>query len=485
MASSRKPKSGSEPATLAAAVEAVLREHVARGQRLCLALSGGVDSSVALDILAGLRRSLGFRLSALHVHHGLSPDAGRWAAFCARICRARRVPFSVEKVAVRRSRGESLEAAARDARYAALARQDADWIVLAHNRDDQAETLLLQLLRGAGLEGLAAMPVSRQQSAVSGQRSVVSGQWSVVSRQRKTPSPPLTPHSSPRAATLLRPLLAASRAEIEAYAHSRRLRWVEDESNLDPRFDRNFLRLKILPQLERRYPGCRGALARTSRHLGEAARLLEELAAADAAGALEGGALRVAALRGLGPARARNVLRHLLRERGGAMPPEASLAEALRQAATARRDASVEVALGDFQLRVHRGLVHLEAAHPVPSELDLVWRGERVLELPGAMGRVRFRRRRGQGLSLARLEAEGAALRLRRGGERLRQDSRRPRRTLKNLLQEAGIPPWQRERMPLLFCGGRLAWAPGIGSDCDFACAPGEPGVEINWEPEG
>lgn len=283
--------------------------------------------------------------------------------------------------------------------------------------------------------------------------------------------------------SVLRPLLAASRFEIEAYARARKLRWVEDESNLDPRFDRNFLRLRVLPRLERRYPGCRAALARAARHLANAAQLLDELAAGDAARAIEGGAISVAALRGLGPARARNLLRHLLRARGGAMPPEASLAEALRQASTARRDARVEVALGDMRLRVHRGLAHLEADRGVPPDLEITWRGEKELELPGALGRLRFRRRRGRGLALARLEREGATLRLRRGGERLRPDPRRPRRTLKNLLQEAGIPPWRRERMPLLYCGGRLAWAPEIGVDADFACAPGETGVEVSWEP--
>lgn len=471
MASSRKSKSGSDPGALVAAVEAVLREHVGRGQRLCLALSGGVDSAVLLDILARLRRPLGFRLFALHVHHGLSPNAGHWAAFCGRLCRARRVPFSLEKIEVRRGRGESLEAAAREVRYAALARPDADWIVLAHNRDDQAETLLLQLLRGAGVEGLAAMPVAR--SADLGSRSA---------RGRGDRS--RDPQSVIRNPRLLRPLLAASRAEIEAYARSRKLRWVEDESNLDPCFDRNFLRLKILPQLERRYPGCRAALARASRHLGEAGRLLEELAAADSAQGMEDGALRVAALRSLGPARARNLLRYQMRQRGGAMPPEAALSEALRQATTARSDARVEVALGDFCLRVHRGFAHLEVADDAPATFELKWRGERMLELPGGLGRVRFRRRRGQGLSLTRLKAEGAVLRPRQGGEKLRPNPGRPRRTLKNLLQESGIPPWERERMPLLYCGGRLAWAPGIGMDVELACAPGEAGIELTWEPD-
>ncbi|HET9699403.1 MAG TPA: tRNA lysidine(34) synthetase TilS [Burkholderiales bacterium] len=470
MASSRKSKSGNDPAAPAAAVEAVLRDHVVRGQRVCLALSGGVDSAVLLDVLARLRRPLGFRLSALHVHHGLSPNAGRWAAFCARICRARRVPLAVEKVAVRRARGESPEAAARQARYAVLWRQDADWVLLAHNRDDQAETLLLQLLRGAGVEGLAAMPVVR--NADLGSRSSPGG----GDRSR-------TAQSALRNPRLLRPLLAVPRGEIEAYARARRLRWVEDESNLDSRFERNFLRLKILPQLERRYPGCRAALARASRHLGEAGRLLEDLAAADALEAVEDGALRVAALRELGAARARNLLRHWLRQRGAMMPPEASLAEALRQAAGARSDAGVDVALGDFRLRVHRGLAYLEPADAAPATLELEWRGEPTLELPGGLGRVAFRRRRGKGLSLAALMRQPAVLRLRGGGEKLRAQAGRPRRTLKNLLQEAGVPPWQRARMPLLFCGGRLAWAPGIGADADFRCAPGEPGVVPEWEP--
>jgi tRNA(Ile)-lysidine synthase len=306
----------------------------------------------------------------------------------------------------------------------------------------------------------------------------------VVSRRRKgSDSSLLTPHPSRLTINILRPLLAASRAEIEAYARARRLRWVEDESNLDPRFDRNFLRLRVLPQLERRFPGCRAALARSSRHLGEAARLLAQLAQTDAAGALEGEALRVAALRRLGPARSRNLLRHLLRARGGAMPPQAALSEALRQAITARRDAGVEVELGDFRMRVHRGLAYLEAAAGPPAELELPWRGEAALLLPGGLGRISFRRQRGRGLSLARLEREGPVLRLRSGGEKLRLDPKRPRRTLKNLLQEAGVPPWRRERLPLLYCGGRLAWVPGIGADCDFACAPGEPGVEVTWEP--
>jgi tRNA(Ile)-lysidine synthase len=190
----------------------------------------------------------------------------------------------------------------------------------------------------------------------------------------------------------------------------------------------------------------------------------------------------VAALRDMGPARARNVLRHLLRRRGATMPPETALVEALRQATGSRSDGRVEVALGDFRLRVHRGLAHLETAHASPAVMELEWRGERTLELPAGLGRVSFRRRRGQGLSLSRLEQEGAVLRLRAGGEKLRPQSGRPRRTLKNLLQEAGIPPWRRERMPLLFCGGRLAWAPGIGVDADFGCPPGEPGVELSWE---
>ncbi len=460
MASTRKTPRAIDASAdrVIASVQAVLADHVRPGQTICAALSGGVDSVVLLDCLARLRRRLRFRLAAVHVDHGLSPNAKRWAEFCRRICARRRIPIAVHAIRIERQAGESLESKAREARYGVLREQGTDFVALAHNLDDQAETLLLQLLRGAGLKGLAAMPVVREQTS--------------------KPSPAL------EHVRLLRPLLAITRAEILAYARGRELSWVEDESNASLRFDRNYLRRRVLPVLERRFPGYRETLARASRHLGEAAAVAGALGAMDAARALEGEGVRVTALRDLGPGRAKNLLRHLIEGRGAPMPPDASLEEGLRQLLAAGRDARVRVTLGTLVLLRQGDLAFLEPALPDPlPDLEIPWRGEGEVVLGPGLGRLRFRRVRGKGLSAERMGRSEVTVRLRRGGERMRPDSRRPRRTLKNLLQESRVPHWRRERLPLLFCGGALAWAPGIGSDAAYRCAPGERGVEVSWEP--
>ncbi|MGH8701833.1 MAG: tRNA lysidine(34) synthetase TilS, partial [Burkholderiales bacterium] len=422
-----------------------LKDIVRPSDRLVAGLSGGVDSVVLLDSLRRAARTLRFRLSALHVNHQLSPHARRWEAFCRRLCRARGIAFQSVKVSVRR--GDSLEAAAREARYAVYARQDCDYIVLAHHRDDQVETLLLQLLRGAGVKGLAAMPLVRSSS--------------------------LIPH--PSSLRILRPLLDATRAEILDYARKRGLKWIEDESNQDTYFQRNFIRHEVLPVIARRFPAYRRTLARAAGHLAEAARVLDELAASDAAGHLEGGNLSIAALRCLPPARARNLLRYFLASHGVAMPNAERLDEALRQALTAKQDARVLVELGGFTLRRHAGRLHLvRAGGAPPAHYEKRWRGEKVIALPELGGVLNLPRARGAGISLARLRGRPVMMRLRRGGERLQPDCRRPRRSLKNLLQEARIPSWERERLPLLFCGDKLVWAPGIGVDCAFQAARSE-----------
>lgn len=459
MASTRKPQSAIDASAdrVLAFVRSILEQYVRPGQRVCAALSGGVDSVVLLDCLVKLRPQLRFRLSAVHVNHGLSPDAGSWAAFCRRLCARRDIPLAIHALRIHRRSGESLEARAREARYGVLREQDADYVALGHNLDDQSETLLLQLLRGAGLKGLAAMPVIRDQAP--------------------------DPSHRPR---LLRPLIGVSRAEIESHARRRRLSWVDDESNADLRFDRNYLRRRVMPLVERRFPGYRETLARTSRHLAEAMALVDALAAVDAARAQEGEGIRVAVLRELGAGRAKNLLRYQIEERGAPMPPDASLEEGLRQLLAAGPDAKLRVALGVLVLRRQRNLAFLEPALPAPPPgLDLPWRGEAEMDLGPGLGRLGFRRARGRGLSAERLGIEGVTVRLRRGGERLRPDSRRPRRTLKNLLQESGVPHWQRERLPLIFRGESLVWVPGIGADAAYRCAPGERGIEIVWDPRG
>ncbi len=443
-------------AELISRVEAVLRQRVAAGQELLLGLSGGVDSVVLLDLLARLRGSLGFRLSALHVNHRINPAAGQWAAFCERLCRARDVPLEQVAVEVRRRPGESLEAAAREARYRAFRGRRADFVVLAHHLDDQAETLLLQLLRGAGLKGMSAMP------------------------EAGAPAPGAPPEA-PRPA-LLRPLLEVPRATLEAYARENGLSWVEDVSNLDLAFDRNYLRHRVFPILEKRFPAYRKTFHRASRHLAEAAQLLDQLARMDAAHAVAGGRLDVDALRALGAARAKNLLRCYLEGRGLLMPSARRLDEVLRQLEDARPDARVRIALGEYEMCRFKGQAYLQRKAAPPADgLCRPWQGEEALELPGLGGILRFEAVTGAGISLESLAGGPVTVRSRRGGERMRPDCKRPERTLKNLFQEAELPPWRRQALPLLFCAERLVCAPGIGVDCAYQAAPGEPGLVVVW----
>ncbi len=422
------------------------------GSNLLLGLSGGVDSMVLLDVLTHLAPSLRFSLRALHVNHGISPNAGRWAEFCATVCRSVGVPFAVEAVDIAPYRALGLEGAARQARYEALARQSADFIVIAQHRDDQVETVLLQLARGGGVRGLAGMPASR---AVTGSRAI-----------------------------LLRPLLSVSRTEIEAYARDRGLEWVEDESNANLALRRNFLRARALPMLESVFPALRAAIARSAANVSEAAELLDIMADEDLATVARDDAIDVNALRALGEARSRNVLRRWCELRNAPWPGSARLLEILRQAAQAGTAARVAVNCRGWTFRRFRGMLYLDrdaAFRSVPINED--WHGDPAVPLLELGGILRFKPETGHGLSVARLHSRNVSLRERRGGERIQLDSRRPHRTLKNLFQESATPPWLRHRTPLIYCGDELVCVPGLGEDCAWRTLVGEPGLIVSWEP--
>jgi len=468
MANSRKLKP-SKPvaADLVSHVTRQLRDVIKPGERLIAGLSGGVDSIVLLDVLHRIAKRRHFALAALHVNHQISHNANRWAAFCREACRVRGIPFRAVRVKVRGS--NSLEAAARAARYEALLSQKADYIALAHNQDDQAETVLLQLLRGAGVKGLAAMPLVRRDEG--------GGRRAEGKKLKKGHPSSFIPHPS-----VLRPLLDIPRAEIEAYARRHKLAWIEDESNADIYFLRNFLRHEVLPLMARRFPAYRATLARSAGHFAEASQLLDELAGLDSAGCRGGGALLIAGLRKLSRARARNLLRYFLAGHGVVMPNAERLEEALRQSLTAKDDAGVCIDLGDFELRRFAGALHVVTKIPGPdAKFFRPWRGERELSLPELGGVLSMRKGRGAGISLARLQAKPVSVRVRGGGERLQPDCRRPRRSLKNLLQEAAVAPWQRERVPLLFCGDILVWVPGVGIACDYQAKEGEASIVPDW----
>jgi tRNA(Ile)-lysidine synthase len=433
-------------------VEACLRRHLSPAGRLVVGYSGGLDSSALLHLLAGLRPGLGFSLAALHVHHGLSPRADDWAAHCENVCRGLDVPLAVERVRVERG-AEGPEAAARAARYRVFSRLDADALALAHHRDDQAETVLAQLLRGAGAKGLAAMPVCR----------VLAG-----GRLR-----------------LLRPLLDVPRAWLVAWALDRGLEWAEDESNRQPHLTRNALRHEVLPLLESRFPGAGAILAAAAGRFVETAGLLDDLADLDGREAPTAAGLALDRLAALPEPRARNLLRRHLERAGASLHPDA-LRESLRQLLSAREDAQPSVAFGEVSLRRYRGRALVVPSDrgqgqdeaPASPESPRLWRGEASLPL-GDGGTLRFEPLVGGGV---RLDPGPVTVRRRLGGERLRVAPNRPRRCLKDLLREAAIPPWQRDRLPLVYVDDRLAWVAGIGPDAAFRAGAGERGWLISWD---
>lgn len=449
-----------------------MREQIQSGNHLAVALSGGVDSVVLLDLLVPLSVQMQFSLSAIHVNHGISINADKWSKFCSDLCRSSAIPLKVAKLKINQEPGVSLEAAARDERYRVFGKLKADYVVLAQHLDDQAETLLLQLLRGAGVKGLGAMPVVRNFAAEISKQGIGTGM-------------PALSGGRPR---ILRPLLEVSRREIEDYASEHALQWITDESNDDISFDRNLLRHEFFPLLEKRFPSYRTTFMRASRHMAEASCLLDELAEVDSKACVVPGKLHVEDLRNLGFLRAKNLLRYTLAQQGAILPSRIKLEEILRQMLSSRPDTKLHVIFGNAEVRCFKGEVHVRRARPPRkgassvTEWRLVWKGEQELAIAELGGTLKLTRRNGVGLNLQKLSEHPVTIRRRCGGERLRPDCERPRRSLKNFLREASVPPWKRETLPLIFSGEHLVCVPGIGIDCDFRAAAGEPGLAVEWQ---
>lgn len=405
-----------------------------------------------LHALVQAKKKLDFNLHAMHVHHGLSPNADSWADFCAKTCTTYQVPFELVKVKVEKTAGLGIEAAAREARYQALFAANADFIALAHHQDDQSETILLQLLRGAGLKGLSAM------ASQDADRS------------------------------LLRPLLDISRLEIEAYAKASNLAWIEDESNLDTQYDRNYCRHEVMPVLKARFPAASATLARSAAHIAEAADLLDELAQIDAQACLLEGRMNVELLAGLNLPRAKNLFRWWLASMDFSAPSKDRLDDMLTQLINAGADARLKILLdktSDTYLRRYQGFAYIESNYPEqPSEIAMIWQGEDSLTMPDGT-QLLFERKQGEGLAIDRLGGHKLRIASRNGGERFKPDLARPTRTLKHLLQEANMAPWLRERLPLVYLDDTLAVVPSIGVDCMMQANERDMGLVITWETAG
>lgn len=425
------------------AVAQCLAAHELEGRHVTVGLSGGLDSVVLLHALVSRAEHAPPRPSALHVHHGLSPHADRWTEHCAALCAEWRVPLQVVRVSLDPADRRGTEGAARAARYDAYADCETDAIALAHHADDQAETVLLQLLRGAGLPGLSAMPDHR----------------------------PLR-----RGLSLIRPLLGLPRSTLHAYARERGLVWIEDESNDDDRYRRNALRLHVMPALEAHFPGYRQTLGRVAQNAADAAHLAEVLGGLDLPACEVPDGLSIRALAALDPVRRVNAVRTWLRRQEIALPPRDALLDGLAQFLSSSENAQPELRFGAHRLMRYRDRLSVVGPAPEASgEWRYVWHGETEFTLPD--GRVWCARAvTGTGVRACLLARGEVALTPRLGGERLRIAPNRPRRRLKNLLQESGVPGWVREALVIIRLEGVPVQVPGVGTDADHAAGAGEAG---------
>nr|WP_269106620.1 tRNA lysidine(34) synthetase TilS [Massilia sp. TS11] len=444
-----------------------VRAETAAGQVLAVAFSGGLDSSVLLHLARDYATRHGLRLLALHVHHGLSPNADAWLTHCAAECAALRLPFASSRVQLQPD-GTGVEAAARKARYAALGalcvRHGADLLLTAHHQDDQAETILLQLARGSGIAGLCGMDSHHRAPGLLGTDAV----------------------------TLARPLLDVARATLEQWQREHAIAYIDDESNADPRYARNALRHQVLPALEAAMPGFATRFARAATHARAAQRMLQELAAADLAACLVSDALDLEKFRQLSEDRANNLLRHWFAQRGIRMPSTSWLQEMTSQLLQARADANLCVSHPDCEIRRYRGHLHItahpaplrgerEAGEPLRSGQAFRWQGEAELAFPDYGGVLRFEPDEA-GIDAAWLRAQALEIDFRRGGETLKLAANRPTRSLKQHYQALAVPAWQRSRLPIVWAGRQLLFAAGVGMDARQLGQGGAPRVRLVWQ---
>jgi tRNA(Ile)-lysidine synthase len=421
--------------------------------RFCIALSGGLDSTVLLVALARLQRagSLHARLRALHVDHGLHADSACWGAACAELAAAWSVPLESVRVTIPYRQGASPEAAAREARYAALAAglQPGEVLLTAHHADDQLETILLQWLRGGGLRAVAGMAS-------------------------------LCPFAGD--AWHARPLLGFTRDELADWAAAQGLRWLEDPSNQDLRFDRNYLRLAVLPLLRQRWPGVAHTAGRVAEFARDALAVEAATVAQDLPAVLRGRALELRALQALDGPRQRAVLRAWLAGLGLPPPPARTLAALLHDMQHAAVDRNPEsrwpgAVVRRYRGHLHAGSVAVAAAAAVhwDGAGHLEWSAESSLELVADCGR---------GLSRARLPAAFDVV-PRTPGTGFRPAGGVHRRPLRKWLQEQEVLPWRRDALPLFCADGQLLAVADLGVAAEFAAAPGEPSWRIVWHGRG
>ncbi|RJG10791.1 tRNA lysidine(34) synthetase TilS [Massilia cavernae] len=462
-----RQQTGSLPVTFARALDALRANTVS--PTIAIAYSGGLDSSALLHLAHAWAQQHGIALHAFHVHHGISPNADAWLAHCEQACAALGVAFASRKVTLTKSKS-GVEAAARKLRYAALGdmahERGVTLMLTAHHLDDQAETVLLQLLRGSGPAGLSGMDAANTAPELLGNPELV----------------------------VARPLLPVSRGDLEAYVSEHGLSYVEDESNADARYARNALRHKVMPALADAFPGFQERFARSAAHSQSAQRLLAEMAEQDLGAILREDSVDVAKLRAMSLDRAHNVLRHWFSKRGLRMPSTAWLVEMTTQLVEARPDAQLLVTHPDCHIRRHRDRLYITpklddlAGMRDPDDEGVIvkegqsftWNGEESIEFPDYGGTLWFHQGK-PGFDAEWLRDNPLLIDFRKGGERLKLADNRPTRPLKYHYQAFDVPAWERERLPVVFAGRDLIFAAGIGMDCRHFASDAVATIRLSW----
>jgi tRNA(Ile)-lysidine synthase len=437
-------------ARLGALLEAEIGDPLAAAY--CVAFSAGADSTALLAALVEFMGPVSAgRIRAVHIDHGLQPQSVEWAKHAAHVCRGFGVPCTIERVRVTSAAGESIEASARAVRYAALARLLApgEYLLTAHHVDDQLETVLLQLARGAGVAGFAAMPAN---AAFAG-------------------------------GSHLRPLLAVTHAELIEYLAARGIEWLDDPMNADVRFDRTFLRTVVIPVLKRRWPAIASNATRTARHMADAQRLLDSIAERDWVRARDGDRLDLAGLAGLSHERACNLLRFWIRRVGRPLPSAQNLERLLAMMTEAAGDSTPRVNWAGADVRRYRGRLHLAASFELPGvgERSWSWQEKPRLELARGLGALRLID--GPGVAVLARDRLPQTLEIRGGGAggSLRPGAGARRRTLRNLFQEHGVVPWVRAHIPLVFAARELIAVGDLWTEAKYQPAAGEAAVHLEW----
>ena len=414
---------------------------------ILLGLSGGLDSCVLLHLLANMQTQLDFKLKAIHVHHGLSSSADDWLNFCKQKCKLLDIEFDAVKVKINEKGSLGIEGEARELRYEAIKKKQKGVVALGHHQNDQAETLLLQLLRGSGLKGLAGMPE--------------------FDEERK----------------FWRPMLNIKKELLEKYASENDIKYIKDESNEDINFDRNFIRKKVLPLIESRYPASIETISRSAINISEGHQINELLALDDSKNVMsdDGSYLLIENLNKLPNLRAINLIRWWLSFNDLLMPSKKNVEELFRQVKLIKKDTSLNLKISnDRSIRAFDDkLLIVSIMNDLPS-YHFKWAGQEEIELPNK-SKLHFVKTKKGGLSLSKLGAKSLYIKSRTGGEKLKSFPDQPSRSLKYLFQKADIPHWERDQVPLVYANEQLVAVPNLGVQYEYQSKVGEVGYQIKW----